>query len=281
MDEGHQLLESFGQHEMPDLWPDIQERSLRVEMVAESPRGTIPSPLRGHFRLVLGIMATALAIALLGVVALWPKGTRTPNSLEPNVRLVVFTTEDNKITARITDPLAAAGQLSAVFQQHRLNITVRAIPVSPSLVGTIVYSDVPSIRSLHEGTCLGGGTSCEVGIVIPGDFHGQANVVVGRAAQTNETFRSSADVFGPGEVLHCSGILGRPVADAIPVLQRRSLTVRWLAAAAGPTTTGSPPSGYVVSGTALSSSTVLLDVTPELLDTPDFRSFQALANQGC
>jgi hypothetical protein len=36
MDEGHQLLESFGQHEMPDLWPDIQERSLRVEMVAES-----------------------------------------------------------------------------------------------------------------------------------------------------------------------------------------------------------------------------------------------------
>jgi hypothetical protein len=37
----------------------------------------------------------------------------------------------------------------------------------------------------------------------------------------------------------------------------------------------------VVSGSALSSSTVLLDVTPEPLDTPDFRSFQALANQGC
>ncbi len=280
MDERRQLLESFGQHEMPDLWPDIQERSLRVEMVADSPRGTIPSPLRGRFRLVLGIMATALAIALLGVVALWPKGTRTPNSLEPNVRLVVFTTEDNKITARITDPFAATGQLSAVFEEHGLNITVRAIPVSPSLVGTILYSDVPSIRSLHDGTCLGGGTSCEVGIVIPGDFHGQANVVVGRAAQTNETFRSSADVFGPGEVLHCSGILGRPVADAIPLLQRMSLMVRWLAAA-GPTTTGSPPSGYVVSGTALSSNTVLLDVTPEPLDTPDFRSFQALANQGC
>jgi hypothetical protein len=198
----------------------------------------------------------------------------------PNVRLVVFTTEDNKITARITDPLAAAGQLSAVFQQHRLNITVRAIPVSPSLVGTIVYSDVPSIRSLHEGTCLGGDTSCEVGIVIPADFHGQANVVVGRAAQANETFRSSADVFGPGEVLHCSGTLGRPGADAIPVLQRKSLTVRWVAAA-GPTTTGSPLSGYVVSGTALSSSTVLLDVTPEPLNTLDFRSFQALANRGC
>jgi hypothetical protein len=209
-----------------------------------------------------------------------PEATRTPGSLEANVRFVVFTTEDNKITARITDPLAAAGQLSAVFQQHGLNITVKAIPVSPSLVGTIVYSDVPSIRSLHEGTCLGGGTRCEVGIVIPADFHGQANVVVGRAAQRNERFRSSADVFGPGEVLHCSGILGNPVADAIPVLQRKSLTVRWLAAA-GPTTTGSPPSGYVVSGTALSSSTVLLDVSPEPHDTADFRTFQALANQGC
>lgn len=216
MDEGPQLLESFGQHEMPDLWPDIQERSLRVEMVAESPRGTIPSPLRGRFRLVLGIMAAALAIALLGVVALWPKGTRTPHSLEPNVRLVVFTTGDNKITARITDPLAAASQLSAVFQQLGLNVIVKAIPVSPSLVGTIVYSDVPSIRSLHEGTCLGGGTSCEVGIVIPADFHGQANVVVGRAAQANETFHSSADVFGPGEVLHCSGILGNPSSGRDP-----------------------------------------------------------------
>ena len=74
-----------------------------------------------------------MAVALLGVVALWPKGTRTPDSLEPNVRLVVFTTEDTKTIARITDPLAAADQLSAVFQQHGLNITVRAIPVSPSL----------------------------------------------------------------------------------------------------------------------------------------------------
>jgi hypothetical protein len=32
----------------------------------------------------------------------------------------------------------------------------------------------------------------------------------------------------------------------------------------------------MVSGTALSSSTVLLDVTPEPLDTPDFRSFRPL-----
>ena len=86
--------------------------------------------------------------------------------------------------------------------------------------------------------------------------------------------------FFTPQVLHCSGILGNPVADAIPVLQRKSLTVRWLAAA-GPTTTGSPPNGYVVSGTALPSSTVLLDVTPEPLDTPDFRSFQTLANKGC
>jgi hypothetical protein len=159
-----------------------------------------------------------------------------------------------------------------------LNITVRAIPVSPSLVGTIVYSDVPSIRSLQEGTCLGGGTSCEVGIVIPADFHGQANVVVGRAAQANETFCSSADVFGPGEVLHCSGILGKPVADAIACSNKRA---RRCDGWQPPTTTGSPPSGYVVSGTALSSSTLLLDVTPEPLDTADFRSFQALANQGC
>jgi hypothetical protein len=109
------------------LWPD------NVHETGVSPGGVTGSPIvagegagRANSKKFLvtgpirGFCApqAALAIALLGVVALWPKGTRTPHSLEPNVRLVVFTTGDNKITARITDPLAAASQLSAVFHQH-------------------------------------------------------------------------------------------------------------------------------------------------------------------
>lgn len=166
MDEGRQLLESFARHEMPDLWPDIQERSLGVEMVAESPRGTIPPPLRGPSDSFSG-SSRSLSPSRCSASSLC--GRRARGHVTRSNRTFVWSCsrwEHNEITARITDPLAAASQLSAVFERRGLNITVGAIPVSPSLVGTIVYSDVPSTRSLHEGTGLGGGTSCEVGSVI-------------------------------------------------------------------------------------------------------------------
>jgi hypothetical protein len=279
MDERRQLLERFDQHEMPDLWSEIRARSLRPDRIAEGPPRTMRSPQRRHPVVLLAIVAAALGVAVLGVMTLWSNGPPTPDSARTNARLVAFTTGDGEITARITDPLAAASQLSAVFEEHGLNITVKAIPVSPSLVGRIVYSDVPSIRSLHEGTCLGGGTTCDVGLVIPADFQGEGNVVVGRGAQSDETFHSSADVFGPGEILHCSGILGGSVTDALPVLREKGLTVRWSGSSEGDS--ASAPSGYVADGTALSPTEVMLDITPTAPDWPDFRSFEALANKGC
>lgn len=280
MDEGRQLLERFDQHEMPDLWSEIRERSLRPEPIAERPWRTMRSPQRRHSVVLLAIVATALGVVVLGVMTGLSKGARTPDLSRPSAHLVVFTTgEGGEITARITDPVAAASQLSAVFEEHGLNINVKAIPVSPSLVGTIVYSDVPSIRSLHEGTCLGGGTTCDVGLVIPADFQGEGNVVVGRGAQSDETFQSSADVFGPGEILHCSGVLGASVTDALPVLREKGLTVRWSGTSEGDP--ASAPSGYVADGTALSPTEVMLDITPTPPDWPEFRSFEALANTGC
>jgi hypothetical protein len=182
--------------------------------------------------------------------------------------------------ARITDPLAAADQLTAVFHEHGLDIRVKALPVSPSLVGTIVFSDIDVIRSLHAGRCFtGGGTSCPVGLVIPADFAGEGNVVVGRAARSGETYGSSADAFGNGEALHCSGILGRPAADAIPILRKKGLTPQWMTG--GQRTGPNPPDGYVVGGVPLSSTAVLLDTVPEPLATPEFRHYEALANRGC
>jgi hypothetical protein len=97
-------------------------------------------------------------------------------------------------------------------------------------------------------------------------------VVVGRAAESEETFQSSADVFGPGEILHCSGILGASVTDALPVLREEDLTVRWSGSSEGDP--ASAPSGYVADGIALSPTEVMLDITPTAPDWPEFRSWR-------
>lgn len=264
--------------------------ALLRRVLAEPPEARPELPWR-HRRVFLRRMASAgaLAAAVTGAVVmavvLWPSGApmtppgvaRTHGNGPVNVRLVDFAMQADEIVARITDPDAAAGELTAVFQAHGLDIHVEALPVSPSLVGSIVYDDVPSIRSLQAGECLGGGTSCVVGLVIPADFTGEANVTVGRAADPGQPYESSASVFGPGEVLHCSGVLGQPIADALPVLQAKGLEAWW-----GSGDNRTPPtSGYVVDGIALSSSSVLLDTSPQPLDTPEFHHYEEAANRGC
>lgn len=264
------------------------EANALLKRILTQPMATTPRLRWSHRKVAArlvwaaGLAATIVATVVIAVI-LWPAGTsRTPTRINPpQAQLVAFTTQGEDIVAEITDPLAAADQLTAVFQAHGLNIHVQTLPVSPSLVGTIVYSDVPIIRSLHAGKCLsGGGTSCEVGLVIPADFAEEANVAVGRAGQPGETFASSADVFGSGEILHCSGILGQPAASAVSVLQEKGVTAAWMVNGQrieDPT----PPDGYIVGGTALSSTTVLLDTSPEPLNTPEFQNYKAAANEGC
>ncbi len=237
---------------------------------------------RAHVRAgwAAGLAAALLAAAVLLAVALWPAGTPSSGT---RVRLVVFTRHGSDIVARITDPTAPAEQLTAAFRAHGLNIHVRTLPVSPSLVGTIVYSDVRTIRDLHTGGCLpGGGARCWIGMVIPANFTGGGNVSVGRAAGPGETYGSSADMFGPGEVLHCTGLLDQPVAKAVAVLRAKGLHARWqLDAGARITNASSPPSGYVVGGTGLSPTAVLVDVSAQPLHSATFRRYEAAANRGC
>ncbi|MGH9070322.1 MAG: hypothetical protein ACRDX8_03915 [Acidimicrobiales bacterium] len=208
--------------------------------------------------------------------------------------------------AVITEPLAAKSQLDATFRRHGFDISVNVVPVSPSLVGSIVYSDI-GVEPLQSGACFGGGGGgCWVGLVIPNGFTGQGNVTVGRAARPGEAYASTADAFGPGEVLHCSGLLNAPVSDALPVLKATSLKVVWAETSpantqaplsngatstrapepvgpepvASPKITESPPAGsYVVSAIPISSTTVQVDTSPQ--PGKANASLIGAASQGC
>jgi hypothetical protein len=103
------------------------------------------------------------------------------------------------------------------------------VPASPSLVGTLVYlsGDVTPITA--HGRCYtgGGGAACPVGVRVPANFHGHAEVVFGRAARPGEQYETTASAFAPGEVLHGMRITGDRVAQVLALLRHRDVTVRW------------------------------------------------------
>jgi hypothetical protein len=276
-------LNPFRAEDVADADRSAEATALLHRILSSETRSSVRTRPRRLMQVSRGprLVAAALAAALAGlwVWSLATSGTTTPPTAGARMRLVAFTTRGEDVVARITDPLAAADELTAVFEAHGLDIRVQTLAVSPSLVGTIVYNDVEAVRSLHSGPCLsGGGTTCEVGLVIPADFSGEANVAVGRAAAPGEAFSSSADAFGAGETLHCSGILGASAASAVPVLEAKGITAEWMT---GGERTKNPPGGYVVGGTALDATTVLLDVVPRPPDSDAFRAYLAAADNGC
>jgi hypothetical protein len=142
-----------------------------------------------------------------------------------------FTTSGNSITVRVIDPLADPNRYRAEFAQHHLHVTLSLVPVSPSLIGTLVYfSETPQggiTPITATGRCFtgGGGSACPVAVRISASFHGQAQIVFGRAARPGERYDSTAPVTAQGEVMHGVTFKGRTVAQVVPMLRQRGVTV--------------------------------------------------------
>jgi hypothetical protein len=165
------------------------------------------------------------------------------------------------VRVRITDRSEAAGQLRSLLRAHHFDIAITQEPVSPSLVGSIISSGSKALSGI-TGPCSGGAWGCTDGIVLPVHFTGAARVVVGRAALPGEAYAVAADIFRPGEMLHCSAVLGESAQQALPALESRHVKIAW--------DTGTDtadrwpvPSGryYVAGGTARSSVSISIRVT--------------------
>lgn len=170
--------------------------------------------------------AVALALTLLG-------GPRqgivqvTPAKAAP----LAFIRHGHYIDVIVRDPLADARRYRAEFKAHHLDVTLKLLPASPSLVGTVIYfggagtSEIKVITA--RGRCFtgGGGPVCPVGLRIPIDFGGQADLVFGRAARPGERYESTVSATARGEVLHGLHIVGRHVSAVLAMVARRHVTV--------------------------------------------------------
>ena len=175
----------------------------------------------------------------------------------------------NEVIASISNRNDAAGQLESVFKLHHFNVGLEEVPSSPSQVGSIlavrpsaaVAGEKAVLREM-PGPCAGGAPGCIDAIALPSRYPGSAEVLLGRPAKAGEAYFGSPNLFGPGQMLHCSGLLGKTVSTALPTLRGLHVNVVWdvgHSRRGGATT----PSGslYVVGGNALSATSVSIHVS--------------------
>ncbi|GII57835.1 hypothetical protein Pth03_62240 [Planotetraspora thailandica] len=159
-----------------------------------------------------------------------PAASASPTQLKPGkVQLAAlsFSTQGKYLVVKVKDPLADPARYKEQFAEHGMDISLTLVPASPSVVGTVVFSELPdTVKMLPaKGKCFSGGGACPVGVKIPLDFHGSGGIVFGRQARPGETYESTNSAFAPGEILHCVDIRGRTVDQALAVLKGRKVTV--------------------------------------------------------
>lgn len=184
----------------------------------------VPRPL---FRSATVGLATG-AILLIASLVLSQSVVSTPEAKAAGVR---FATQGGYIDAAIDDPSAPAASMEAAFAEHGLDVAVDVVPSSPGLVGTITFIGNSRFEPIYdpERYCPqpGGGARCIIGLRVPSDFPGSWDIVVNGTAGPGDVYHSTQDALAPGEVLHCTGVRGMTVAQAMPILEELSVTVIW------------------------------------------------------
>jgi hypothetical protein len=201
------------------------------------PRRPLRAPLAAALALALLASGALVATRVLSPAHRTPTSSPTASTPHPTARarpaqVLSFTTSAGYITVIVRDPLADPSRYRAAFAAHHLDITLSLVPVSPSLVGTVVYtgqsagsSEITTITARGKCYTGGGGSACPVGVRIPIGFHGQAQLVFGRAARPGERYESTASPTAPGEVMHGLTFAGDTVAQVLAMLRQRDVTV--------------------------------------------------------
>jgi hypothetical protein len=215
---------------------DLAEQITMTSAGMPAARRVSPAPGTRRRWWLAGIPVVAAAAALIATVVTvseQPSGTSGVEHARSDAHALSFTRVGRYIYVIVRDPLADQASYNAEFKAHGLHITLSLVPVSPSLVGTVVEvstagPDGNSITTITaKGRCWtgGGGSECPVGLKVPVGYRGEAALVFGRAARPGEQYESTASASAPGEVMHGLDYVGKRVSTVLAMLARRHVTV--------------------------------------------------------
>ncbi|GAA4636906.1 hypothetical protein GCM10023196_088530 [Actinoallomurus vinaceus] len=173
------------------------------------------------------VVATTIAAAgVAGTITL--TGSGNPVGLAAAVQI---TRKPTYYEARIVDPQAARKRFKAAFARYGLHIDVWLQPVSPHIVGTIVFEDQDEraqqsesegagIKMIYDRACrTASGADCSIGLRVPLNFKGHAIVQIGRKAKPGEPYTTTS----PKDAVQDLNDL--TVAQAEAALARKGLRV--------------------------------------------------------
>lgn len=233
---------------MADLAARITETPAGAGLAGTGPAGTGPAGAGPAGRrpaswarrsarrwLIAGSAAGGLAAAAIAVTSLDSPAGQPATRHHPKpvagatvaAQVLSFTKDGGYIDVIVRDPLADPARYREEFRAHGLDITLKLVPASPSIVGTLIYMDGALTPITAKGKCFtgGGGDMCPVGVRVPLDYKDPANLVFGRAARPGEQYESTADASAPGEALHGLKITGQRVSTVLAWLKQRHQTV--------------------------------------------------------
>ena len=223
-----------------ELADDIVTGTLAItDIEADQPasgHGSRRGAMRGsrgswRLRLLIGVpLAAGLAVAGLIATSLGSPGQRIgPVPVGPaSAQALAFTRHGHYIYVIVRNPVADPKRYRAEFAKYHLDITLRLVPASPSIVGSVVYADGNGIVPITAmGKCFtgGGGNACPVGVKVPVDFRGAASIVFARAARSGERYESAGQADARGEVMHGLHYEGKTVAAVLAMLAKRGASV--------------------------------------------------------
>ncbi|WP_433473998.1 hypothetical protein ACQPZP_35170 [Spirillospora sp. CA-142024] len=227
-----------------DAADDLARRITTATAGSDEPAAV---PARGRRKLTIGLplLATGVAAAAVAVALVTQSGdpgapgrsTPTQATHGPNFQLasaLSFTRKGRYLDVRIRDPYADPKRYKEEFAKHGLNVGLSLVPVSPSIVGTVVMEDTSEgtrpddIRDIRiKGACKvpSGGNDCTVGVRVRIGYKGSAAIVFGRAARRGEKYTSTAQAEAPGEAMHGMVYRKQRLSKVLAALKKRNVTV--------------------------------------------------------
>jgi hypothetical protein len=211
-------------------------RELRSMITAQTQeKMTMPLKPRTRRLLIAAPVTAAVAVGAVAATVLFtpagPDGDGSPLAPAPAQAAVLdMSVSDGVVVAEVLDPTADAERYAAEFAEHGLDVDLRFVPASPTLVGTLVYLDSDAsgeaaeereveIVEAPEQCAPGGG--CPVGVSIPEGYAAPVEIVFGREAEPGEQYESSNSATAEGEALEGLEPVGMTMGELRAALAER------------------------------------------------------------